>query len=210
MPDPPSTTPPPTVDEAPPSPPQDKGIAKEFFNYYHGAGCLLGIGAGIWAATTNRIVEEESTVLLAAAGAAIGLLAVVVTAMTLVIAFIEGKFGLMISGLGTRRFFRPFVVVAVVSAIDAVVCFAGALDSGGGDPSTRVGRSAGVASAGVGPVWTRDALFGIAAWLLVWAIAGVIKLVRKLVTYAEQRARFFAAIPPDPDPDSTEPGAGAK
>ena len=175
---------------------EDQGIAWEFFNLYSGAGCLLGVGAGVWAATTTRIVAEESTVLLAAAGAAIGLLAVVVTAMTLVIAFIEGKFGMVISGFGTRRFFQPFVVIATVSAVDAVVCFAGALDSGGGDSTTHVGRSAGVASVGVGPVWTRDVLFGIAAWLLVWAIAGVIKLVRKLVTYAQTRAAFLDAIPP--------------
>jgi hypothetical protein len=189
--------PPPT---SPAAPHQDKGAYWEFFNLYSGAGCLLGIGAGIWAATTNRIVEEESTVLLAAAGAAIGLLAVAVTAMTLVIAFFEGNFGRFLGALGTRRFFLPFVVVAAVSAVDALVCFAGALDSGGGgDPSTHASKIS-VVSTGVGPVWTRDVLFGIAAWLLVWALAGVIKLVRSLVSYAEQRARFLAAIRPAPDP----------
>jgi hypothetical protein len=64
-----------------------------------------------------------------------GLLAVVLTAMTLVIAFLDDFFGEVIEVAGTRRFFMPFVVVAFVSAADAVVAFAGALDSGRGEPA---------------------------------------------------------------------------
>jgi hypothetical protein len=98
---------------------------------YNGLACVLGALAGLWAATTPRVLDEETTVLLAAAGAAVGLLAVVLTAMTLVIAFLDDFFGEVIEVAGTRRFFMPFVVVAFVSAADAVVAFAGALDSGG-------------------------------------------------------------------------------
>jgi hypothetical protein len=161
-----------------------RGAAWEFINVYNGVGCLFGIGAGVWAATTPRVQDEESMVLLAVAGAAVGLLAVTLTAMTLVIVFLEGFFGQMIDDFSTRRFFLPFVVVAFVSAVDAVVSFAGAVDSGGGS-----GRDV-----GVGPEWTRDLLFGVAAWLLVWAIAGVCKLVLKLVTYGVDRAKTNAAI----------------
>jgi hypothetical protein len=134
---------------------------------------LLGVGAGVWAATTSRVLEQEDTVLLAAAGAAVGLLAVALTAMTLVIAFLDGFFGELIEDYGIRRFFRPFVVVAFVSAAAAVVCFAGALDSHSG------------------PTWVRDALFGIAAWLIVWAISGAFGLVLLLVFYAEEREQIL-------------------
>ena len=178
---------------------------------YNGLACVLGALAGLWAATTPRVLDEETTVLLAAAGAAVGLLAVVLTAMTLVIAFLDDFFGEVIEVAGTRRFFMPFVVVAFVSAADAVVAFAGALDSGGGTGATNQRGFRAVADVGVGPLWTRDLLFGVAAWLLVWAIGGACRLVWKLVGYAvisretktalaraSARAAEKAAAPPDP------------
>jgi hypothetical protein len=72
-------------------------------------GALLGVGAGIWAASAK--FGKEPSVLLTAVGAAVGLLAVTVTAMTVVIVFLP-----LTRALGVRKFFRPFVVVGVVSA----------------------------------------------------------------------------------------------
>jgi hypothetical protein len=139
-------------------------------------GVALGTGTGIWAGTTDRVLDQESVVLLAAAGAAVGLLAVTLAAMTLVIAFLEGFFGELIREFGIRRFFRPFVVVAIVSAGAALVSFAGAMDSS------------------AGPKWTKDLLFGVAAGLLVWSIVGAVGLVLTLVSYADLR-ESIAGIP---------------
>jgi hypothetical protein len=101
-------------------------------------------------------------VLLTAAGAAVGLLALAMTAMTVVFVFLP-----FTRALGVRRFFRPFVVVGVVSGVAALFSFAGAMDGSSG------------------PLSIRAVLFGIAAWLVAWAILGAVNLVVLLVRYAE-------------------------
>lgn len=123
-------------------------------------GAVLGVGAAIWAASAK--FGQEPGVLIGAAGAGVGLLAVTVTGMTVVIAFLP-----LTREIGVRRVFRPFVVVAFVSAGAALVSFAGAMDGSSG------------------PLWIRVCLFGSAVWLVVWAIAGAVRLVVLLVTYAD-------------------------
>jgi hypothetical protein len=151
---------------------EDLGLLREVFTKYAPFEALLGAGVGVWAATTERVLQQEPAMLLAFAGAAIGVLAVTITAMTLVITFLEDFFGKMIADYGVRRFFRPFVVIAFVSAVAAVVSFAGAIDNK------------------TGPAWIRDVVFGVATWLIVWAIAGAARLVPKLVGYAAERAKI--------------------
>jgi hypothetical protein len=163
-----------------------RGALREVVTWYTPVEAALGAGVGIWAATTDRVLAQEPTILLAFAGAAVGLLAVTLTAMTLVITFLEDFFGEMIKDYGVRRFFRPYVVVTFVSAIAAVVSFAGAIDNK------------------TGPTWTRDVLFGLATWLIVWAIGGAARLVPKLVGYADVRAKI-EGIPKQHPRKSPEP-----
>ena len=75
--------------QATPVVPPEQGVLREVVTRHTIIGAALGAGAGIWAATTERVLDQESTVLLAVAGAAVGLLAVTLAAMTLVIAFLE-------------------------------------------------------------------------------------------------------------------------
>jgi hypothetical protein len=152
---------------------------------------VLGAGAGIWAANSSKVLSEETVVLAAAAGADVALLALTFAAMAFVIAFLEGFFGELIEIHGIRNFFFPFVLVAFVSAIAAIVSFAGALDNG------------------TGPAWSQDAVFGAATWLTVWAIAAAFGLVLTLVFYTDERAKLHG-IPnrfPRP-PSATEGGPG--
>jgi hypothetical protein len=146
------------------------GAFREVLTKYAPAEAACGAAVGIWAATTERVAEQESAALLAVAVAAVGLLAVALTAMTLVITFLDGFFADMVKRYGAPRFFRPFVVVVVVSAGATVVGLIGAIDSS------------------TGPTWTRDFVFGVATWLFVWAVAGTVRLVFKLVFYANARA----------------------
>jgi hypothetical protein len=148
-------------------------------------GCVLGAGAGFWVANSNKVLSEETTVLAAAAGADVALLALTLAAMAFVIAFLDGFFGELIESYGIRNFFFPFVLVAFVSAVSAIVSFAGALDNG------------------TGPAWAQDVLFGAATWLTVWAIVGAFGLVLTLVLYADERAKLRGIPNRYPRPGST-------
>jgi hypothetical protein len=161
-----------------PAPPEGPAEASKGSGYfwvivrYILPGFLLGAGAGLWVANSNRVLSEEGTVLSAAAGADVGLLALTLAAMTFVIAFLDGFFGDLIESLGIWNFFFPFILVAIVSAVAAIVNFAGALDNGTGPPKAQ------------------DVLFGAAAWLTVWAIVGAVGLVLTIVSYTDQRAKL--------------------
>jgi hypothetical protein len=88
-------------------------------------GCVLGAGAGFWVANSSKVLSEETTVLAAAAGADVALLALTLVAMTFVIAFLDGFFGELIESYGIRGFFFPFVLVAFVSTVSAIVSLPG-------------------------------------------------------------------------------------
>lgn len=148
-------------------------------------GFVLGAGVGFWVANSSKVLSEETAVLSAAAGADVALLALTLAAMSFVIAFLDGFFGELIASYGIRNFFFPFVLVAFVSAVAAIVSFAGALDNG------------------TGPAKAQDVLFGAAAWLTVWAIVGAFGLVLTLVFYADERAQLGGIPNKFPGPDST-------
>lgn len=148
-------------------------------------GCALGVGAGFWVANSSKVLSEETTVLAAAAGADVALLALTLAAMTFVIAFLDGFFGELIESYGVRNFFFPFVLVAFVSTVSALVSFAGALDNG------------------TGPAWSQDVLFGVATWLTVWAIVSAFGLVLTLVLYTDERAKLRGIPNKFPRPSST-------
>ncbi len=152
-------------------------------------GFVLGAGAGFWVANSSKVLSEETAVLAAAAAADVSLLALTLAAITFVIAFLDGFFGDLIESYGIRNFFFPFVLVAFVSTVSALVSFAGALDNG------------------TGPAWSQDVLFGAATWLTVWAIVGAFGLVLTLVFYTDERARL-SGIPkkfPRPSAAATAP-----
>jgi hypothetical protein len=157
----------PATPQGPAEAEQGQGRARIIARYIL-PGCALGVGAGFWVAYSSKVLSEETTVLAAAAGADVSLLALTLAAMAFVIAFLNGFFGTVIARLGIRNFFFPFVLVAFVSMVAALVSFAGALDNG------------------TGPAWSQDVLFGVATWLTVWAIVGAFGLVRILVSYTAE------------------------
>jgi hypothetical protein len=128
---------------------------------------LVGAAAGVWAVKTHKLLEDESTILLAIAGAAVALEAVILAAMALIASLLTGFYGKVIEKVGVAHFFRPYKIVAWVSGGAAVAGFAGAMDSE------------------TGPKWLQAALFGAAAWLIVWAIVGTMLLVSDFIQNAE-------------------------
>lgn len=174
-------TPPPTMPGELAAVPTGQGLFWVVSRYIL-PGFALGAGTGFWVANSNKVLSEETPVLSAAAGADVALLALTLAAMAFVIALLDGFFGDLIEAYGVWNFFAPFIVLAFVSALAAIVSFAGALDNGTGPPTAQ------------------DVLFGAAAWLTVWAIVAAVGLVFTLVVYADERAnlRRITSISPDP------------
>lgn len=162
-------------------------------------GVILGVLGGLWAIdaitwTTVRtnghlvrhllryVLAQESGVALGMAGAALGLLAVTLAVLTLMGTVLEGWAAKIVvggpDGTASRQrfdgFFRPFRIVATVSAAATVSAFGAAMDSASSHPVIQA------------------ILFGIAIWLLIWAIAGAVQLVHNFVRYA----RIVYKIPP--------------
>ncbi len=150
-------------------------------------GIILGLASGIWSAAVHKVLapDIDVLVLLAIAGAGVGLLSVTLAAMALVTGFLRDFYGDVIEAAGIESFFRPFKVVAVLSAGAAIVGFAAAMD-------TRAG-----------PRTLREVLFGISVWWIVWAIVGALRLVFNFVLYAEQE-REIRSIGDDEDADEND------
>ena len=152
-------------------------------------GLLLGAGMGIWA-LQKPVLVEEPTVLLAISGAAVGLLAVTFAALTLLMGFLRGFYRQIISHLGLVPFYRPFKIVAWVSAAAVIVALAGALD------------------AGPGPRKLRTVLFGLSVMFFVWAVLGIVQLVRILIQYGQKEEEFRRELEIEDDGVTTEQDGG--
>jgi hypothetical protein len=110
---------------------------------------------------------EEPTVLSASSQAAIGLLAVILAAVALLVAFMSGPYKRLIETVGIKKVFAPFVVIAVVSAGAAIVGFVGTADNN------------------TGPIDAQAVIFGIAVGLFVASVAGVVYLVWFFFAHAQ-------------------------
>jgi hypothetical protein len=150
-----------------------------------GIGTLLGAGAGFWAIKVSAVEGTESSDLIALAGAAVGLLAVVLAVMALLMGFLSDRTErLIVAGGGVRPFFRPFRIIAVISALAILSGVAGAIDSS----SVKVVKGSVVTHPG--PTWLAATLFGVAVWFFVWAVIGTTQLVRIFIDYGELRSNI--------------------
>jgi hypothetical protein len=128
-------------------------------------GLVLGAGVGVWAAYRHYVRMKEGAVLTTDIGAAIGLLAVSLAAMTIIMGFLQDFYKDIIAAKGgPKEFFRPFEVVAVLSGSAVVI----------GIVSELEGASANKLSSG---------LFGLAIFLLTWAIVQSVDLVFMLARH---------------------------
>ena len=157
-------------------------------------GCLLGAGAGLWAISARAVEGTESTDLIALAGAAAGLLAATLAVMALLISFLSDKTADLIADAGgVRSFFRPFRIIALISAAAILASVAGAIDASKVSDGSR-------ATTSPGPTWLAAVLFGVAIWFFVWAVIGVAQLVRIFIEYGQIHQENRVS---DDDPDET-------
>ena len=172
-------------------------------------GTLLGAGAGVWAIKASAIEGTESSDLIALAGAAVGVLAIALAVMALLMGFLNDRTERLITAAGdtpaegVRDFFRPFKIVAVISALAILASIAGAIDA------SSVHTVKGSVVTLPGPTWLAVTLFGIAIWFFVWAVIGATQLVRIVVEYGQLRAGIKPStpVPGTRNDNSTTPSA---
>jgi hypothetical protein len=156
-------------------PPADRGRVRftesSVFLYLLYAVIFVGVGIAVGFASVDShgVQQEESGVLVGSGGAAVGLLAVVLAAVALLLAFLSEPYKQIIEAVGVKKFFWPFVPVAILSAVAAIMGMAGALDSDSG------------------PQDARATLDGIALGFFAAAVAGVVYLVWVFLFHAGVR-----------------------
>lgn len=108
------------------------------------------------------------------------LLAVVLAAVALMAGFLNGFFGRVIEAASsTWSFFRPFEIVAVISALGALFSFGGAIEASHGARDSRA------------------TIFGLAVFFVTWAVVGTAFLVREFINAAIEQREF---LPKDEEP----------
>jgi tetratricopeptide (TPR) repeat protein len=127
---------------------------------------LQRIGQSIF---STGFLNAEAGVLEQTGAGAVGLLAVTLAALALLLAFYTGPYKQIIETAGAVKFFWPFVPVALLSAIAAIVDFVGASDSKSG------------------PLDARAILFGLGLGFFATAVAGVVYLIWVFLFHAGVR-----------------------
>jgi hypothetical protein len=139
----------------------------EVIGPYAVIGAGTGVGAGFWAIHVRGVLENESSVLLAMAGGDVALLAIILAAVALMSSFLRGNYGRVIqSVVGLDLFFLPFKLIVWVSALGALVGFAGGADAKSGSTAFR------------------SALFGAGVWFTAWTILGTVMLTYAFIQYS--------------------------
>jgi hypothetical protein len=135
------------------------------------AGCAVGLAAGL----SVKVRDAGVTILLAAGAAGVALLAVVLTALSILVAFLSTEYVALLRRTtdGIEGALRPYQVVAFLSGALAVLGFGAAL----------------LYPAVSGPNW-RSVILAIVGGLSVWAIAGTVTLVNLTAWHGLMRSRM--------------------
>jgi hypothetical protein len=148
-----------------------KRLVKDLLAAHMGEAAVLGALAGYWAASVHEVLNDEGTILLAMAGADAAFLAVTMAAVALMVGLLEGFFGQIIESTpsGLAGFFRPFKLIAWVSAFATVASVGAAID------------------VDVSEEKIRSALFGLSVALTVWTIFGTVALTYASIRYSVKK-----------------------
>jgi hypothetical protein len=138
---------------------------------------LLGGGIAAVAATSRTVRDAGVTVLLGEAAIGIALLSVVLAGLAIITPTFDGLYRRVLEKAGgVRQALDPYLLIAAVSGIGAVVAVLGALTW------PELGTS------------LRVLILGLATMLAVWAISGTVSLVELTIFHADQRAELLRGI----------------
>ena len=143
----------------------------------------LGLGAvsfcvtGVVAASNDGVRENASTVLIAESALGVGLLAVVLTALAVLVTFFDDYYRQVLSSVPHGGgVMVAYQVVAFAGAATAVIGFVAAI------------------SWPVMPAALQAFSLGATTGLLTWATAGTLQLVNLTVFHGRQRAHLLEAV----------------
>lgn len=137
-------------------------------------GTAAGVLAGIAGHSVHGLLAHATNVVYAEIALAAAILAVVLTALSVLVAFLGDEFVafLRTSGIGVEGAMRPYKVTAVISSLGVVVGLGTAIAWSVADP------------------WTRDVLFATSTGLTVWAVVGTAQLIFLTAWFGQLRARI--------------------
>jgi hypothetical protein len=139
-------------------------------SYDTAAGVLIGSAVAVSAALVPKL--QEPHIFDLTAGVSVAILAVVIAAFAILVAFLTDEYTLVVKeALGSpRAAFEPYAVVASVAG-------AAILASG-----------AGIFLWAVCPSWLRAVLMGLATGLTTWSVLGTVQLVGITITHGRHKA----------------------
>ena len=151
-------------------------LATAFHSWDFAIGIAAG-GAAALAALNGGVRGNAPTVLLAELAVGLGVLAAVLAALTILTTFFDGHYRRVLEAAGgVPRAMLPYIVVAVLSGVGAVVALLSAAGWPAFGPSARI------------------PLFGLSTGLCVWTIAGVVSLVEITMFHGTQRAELMRGV----------------
>jgi hypothetical protein len=137
-------------------------------------GIVVGLGFGLAAVNVPTLTTNGFTVLLAELALGVAVLAVVLTALSILVAFLGEDYVMFLkaSPLGIRGAIEPYRVISIVTGTQvltsllAVICWA------------------------LSPLWGRALALGIVTGFAVWAIVGTVQLVALTARHGYLRSRM--------------------
>lgn len=138
-----------------------------------GLGLVAGVLAYVVAINRPEVLKNAVGVLLVVAGLGAGFLAVVLTALAILVAFLDENYvALLRESVGLSRTFMPYKVVSIASGL-----------------TTGVALGLAFAWTAIGPRGQQIGL-GVCAGLIVWAVSGTVQLVRTTAWHGQMRSRI--------------------
>lgn len=133
---------------------------------------LVGAAAGFLSGWKGQVREHATPVLFAEAALSIALLAIVLTALSIFVVFLGEEYQAILreTPRGLSGAFRPYVLVAWISAIATLLCLLGAL------------------AWPVSAWWLKALVLGSGTWLSAWALLGTTQLLGITAFHGEMRS----------------------
>jgi hypothetical protein len=138
------------------------------------AGVVIGLGIGLATVEVPKLATNGFTVMLAELALGVAVLAVVLTALSILVAFLGEEYVMFLKGspLGIRGAIEPYRVISIVTgcqvfaALLAVVCWS------------------------LAPLWGQAVALGVVTGLATWSIVGTVQLVNLTARHGYLRSRM--------------------
>lgn len=139
-----------------------------------GVGVVAGLAVFLVARVNSELRDDGIGFLIAEGSLAVALLAVVLTALSILVAFLSEDYVLMLRRTedGIEGALRPYKTVGVLSGTTSLIALLGALAWVASSPTAQA------------------VILGLSSGLLVWTVAATVDLVLKTAWHGTMRSRL--------------------